>query len=335
MKQLPIGIAAANIAHTVDGFDVDTKFRMVREAGAFDYIDKTPLPGELELYQRASQTYGIPVRAGGFSYVLGRDEPLLEWHLRIASELGSDAHNIKIMTHDVHGALVSNEQVARAFVWAAELGERHGVAPCLETHVNTWSEHFGRVAAVGELVERRGVEFNLTLDHSHVIFKIDNPSEQEVQGLRKDVVSGRLQLDPFHEDDVCTEWIERNWVRHAHARSAAPANPVNIWARHPDGTPGRGIEYPFARPEPGEWHSEWAQDRLEPWKEVVRRLLRFHASRADSRLGQISTEFLPFIDYAGGAKYSVFEQAIACSRWLRQQWQSAQQAAPALGLTVQ
>lgn len=327
MKQLPIGITANNVAHTVDEFDVDTKFSMVKEAGVFDYIDKTPPPGELEIYQRASEKYRLPVRAGGFYYVVGRDEPLLEWHLRIARELGSDAQNVQIRTNDMHGRPLSDEQVAQTFLWAAELGDRFGVAPCFEIHVNMWSEHFGRVARVGELVERQGVKFSITLDHSHVIFKIDNPLEQEVQGLRRDVEAGRVRLDPFQPGDVCTEWIERNWVRHAHARSAAPANPVNIWAQHPDGTYGRGIQYPFVRPKQGEWHSEWAEARLEPWKEVMRRLLRFHAVRSDSRLGQISTEFIPFVDYAAGAKYSVFEHAVACATWLRQVWQDVQQPA--------
>ena len=41
-------------------------------------------------------------------------------------------------------------------------------------------EHFGRVEKVARLVEARGARFNMTLDHSHVIFKIDNPEQQEV-----------------------------------------------------------------------------------------------------------------------------------------------------------
>lgn len=110
----------------------------------------------------------------------------------------------------------------------------------------------GRVEPVGDLVEKRGVPFNITLDHSHVIFKIDNPVEQEVQNMPADIEAGRLQLDPFKPNDVCSIWIKRNWVRHMHARSSAPANPVNVWARHPNGKFGRGIQYPFIKPEPGQ-----------------------------------------------------------------------------------
>jgi hypothetical protein len=173
-------------------------------------------------------------------------------------------------------------------------------------------------------VEKRGALFNITLDHSHVIFKIDNPREQDVQGMRADIEAGRLQLDPFKPGDVSSLWTERNWVRHAHARAAVPANPINTWAKHPNGSYGRGIQYPFTRPKPGEWHSDWEEERLEPWKEVLRRLVRHHARYPGSRLGGITTEFIPGIDYGAGAKYSIFEQGVACATWLREIWSAAQ-----------
>ena len=71
-----------------------------------------------------------------------------------------------------------------------------------------WSEHFGRVARVAEAVERPRVKFNMTLYHSHVIFKIDNPEAQEVQGMRADVEAGRVELDPFKLGNVCQQWID-------------------------------------------------------------------------------------------------------------------------------
>jgi hypothetical protein len=40
-----------------------------------------------------------------------------------------------------------------------------------------WSEEFGRVNLVADLVEQRGVPFRMTLDHSHFIYKIDDPYE--------------------------------------------------------------------------------------------------------------------------------------------------------------
>ncbi|MCC6197880.1 MAG: hypothetical protein IT518_25795 [Burkholderiales bacterium] len=321
--QLPIGVVGSGVAHRWDDAnDIETRFRMVREAGVFDYYDRSPLPGEVDAYLRGSAATGIPIRAGGFYYALGRDEPLFEWHLRVAAICGAKVHNVQVMANDANGRPVTDDEVVAFYLRAAEAGERHGVTPCFEVHVNMWSEHFGRVAKVGREVERRGVEFNITLDHSHVIFKIDNPREQEVQGMRADVEAGSLILDPYRPGNVVDEWIVANWVRHAHARATIPANPVNVWARHPDGSYGRGIQYPFVRPAPGEWHGDWDEAKLEPWKEVVRKLMRHHATCAESRLGQISTEFIPPPDYGGGAKYSIFAQNIACARWLRATWEA-------------
>jgi hypothetical protein len=163
----------------------------------------------------------------------------------------------------------------------------------------------------------------MTLDHSHVIFKIDNPKEQEIQGMRADVEAGRVVLDPFKPGAVTTQWIDANWVRLAHARAAVPNGPINVWAKHPDGSYGRGIQYPFVEPKPGEWHSAWDQARLEPWKEVVRHLFRHHARDPNSPLSHVSCEFIPPPDYGGGAKYSIFEQNVACARWLRETWGAA------------
>jgi hypothetical protein len=324
-KELLIGITEAGVMHADPGeFDLDTRFRMVKEAGVFDYYDKTPPVQELHLYRQASQKHGVPMAAGGFYYFLGRDEPLLEWHLRVGRDLGTRVHNVQIVAEDIHKRPVSDEQIVDIYLRAAEVGDETGVVPCFEVHVNMWSEHFGRVQRVAEAVEARGVKFNMTLDHSHVIFKIDNPGAQEVQGMRADVEAGRLELDPFKPGNVCQQWIDAGYVRHAHARSAAPNGPPNIWMNSPAGTPGRGIQYPFIRPKPGEWHSEWDERNLEPWKEVVRQLMRHHAADPGSQLATISTEFIPYPDYGGGAKYSIFENSVACAEWLRQTWAGIQ-----------
>jgi len=320
---LKIGICGNAVVnfHT-DNFDVDTRFRMVKASGAFDYYEKSPLPGEIETYQAASARHGIPIRAGGFYYLKGRDEPLLGWHLQVARELGSLVQNVQVKPRDADGKLMTNDDVAEFYLWAAEMGDKAGVVPCFEVHVNMWSEHFGRIAAVAELVEHRGVKFNMTLDHSHVIFKIDNPREQAVMGMRDDIVAGHLELDPSRPNNVAFQWIHASYVRHAHARPAAPNNPINVWAAHPDGRKGRGIQYPFVKPLPGQWHSEWKEEALLAWKTVVLELLRHHASNPASRLGQISVEIIPGVDYGAGTKYSLFNDSIACANWIRQSWES-------------
>lgn len=304
-------------------FDIDTKFRMVRNSGVFDYIDKTPTPADAHVYRRAAERYGVPLTAGGWFYRVGRDEPLLEWHLRVANELGTSVHNVQILTEDADGRGVTDEDIARLYLWAFELGDKHRVTPCFEVHVNMWSEHFGRVTKVADIVERQGVPFNMTLDHSHVIFKMDNLAEQAVQGMRADIDAGRLELDPFKPGNASQQWIDAGYVRHAHARPAFPNGPVNVWSRDAAGNPARGIQAPFLQPGPGEWHAEWSADLLNPWKETLRQLLRFHARSSTSRLGTISTELIPWPDYGGGAKYSLFEHSIAVAVWLREEWGKA------------
>jgi hypothetical protein len=328
-KELLIGVSGVGVMHTDPSeFDIDARFRMVKEAGVFDYLDRTPPPADVLQYRRAVEKFGVPLVAGGFYYALGRDESLLEWHLRLGRDFGTHVHNVQILTHDVEGRPVTDDQVTAAYLRAAEVGEEVGVTPCLEVHVNMWSEHFGRIQRVAEAVERRGVKFNMTLDPSHVIFKIDNPEAQAVQGLRSDVEAGRVELDPFKPGNVIAQWLQSGYVRHAHARAAAPNGPANIWMLGADGKPGRGIQYPFVRPRPGEWHSEWDEAKLEPWKEVFRQWIRHQFESPDGGPVTISTEYIPFPDYGGGAKYSIFEQNIACAEWLRGLWTEASSSAP-------
>ncbi len=328
-KELLFGIQTNGIRHTeADGMpDIDTRFAMVREAEVFDYVDKTPDPHEIEEFRAASEKYGLPVRGSGWFYCVGKDEELLARNLETAGYLGSTVHNVQVLARRADGELASDEDVVNFYERAVELGQKHGVIPCIEVHVNMWSEDFRRVSPVGRLAEARGLPFRMTLDHSHVIFKIDNPKEQEVFDIAGDVAAGRLVLDPFKDGDVCSEWIESNWIGHCHARAAIPNNPLNLDAKDDDGNPGRGIQYPFVEPAPGTYHATWNEAALEPWKEVVRNLLAYHARSDDSPLGQISTEFIPNLDYGQGCRYSLFEQAIACVQWMREEWAKAQSAA--------
>ncbi|MBT5108913.1 MAG: hypothetical protein HOM25_09540 [Rhodospirillaceae bacterium] len=321
-RELAIGITEKGVCHTKgeDEFDLDSKFRMVKESGVYDYIDKTPDADRVDDYIACSQKYDLPIRAGGWFYTLGRDEDLLAQNLEIGAQLGSTVHNTQIMMTHADGHLVTNDEVADTYMRAYEVGEKAGCTPTFEVHVNMWSEHFGRVSKVAKLVEARGVPYRMTLDHSHVIFKIDNPEEQEVLGMRKDVESGAVILDPRRDGNVCDEWIDAGYVRHCHARAAIPNNPKNIWGRHENGAVGRGIQYPFFQPQPGEYVADWVEAELEPWKLVVRRLMAHHAATPDSALGQISTEFIPGPDYGMGHKYSIFEHSAACARWLKETW---------------
>ena len=326
------GITESGVIHTDQDppVNLETKFKMVKDSGLYDYFDKTP-PKELERdYLRYSEKYNLPILAGGWYYVLGRDEGLLIENLRLGGRLGSLVHNTQIIMDHADGSLVTDEQVSEIYLKAYEIGEKTGCHPTFEVHVNMWSEDFRRIEKVADLVERHGIPFQMTLDHSHVIFKIDNPREQEVFNICESIENGDLVLDPFQEDHIIGKWINRGFVSHCHARASVPNNPRNIWkhhpsleglvSQHPKDTIGRGIQYPFLKPKPGQWHSEWNESLLEPWKEVIRQLIRYHTSHKDSSLKTISTEFIPHQDYGGGAKYSIFENSVACARWLKETW---------------
>ena len=345
-RNIRIGIAEAGVRHDMSRSpDLATQFRLVKDCGAFDYLDKTPPRAQLREYARLSERFDLPILAGGWWYTLGRDEGLLAENIGVGAELGSLVHNVQIMMDHVDGRLVTDQEVADAYVRAYDLGAPVRCLPAFEVHINMWSEDFRRVAKVAALVESRGIPFHMTLDHSHVIFKIDNDRELRVFGLGAAVAAGELILDPFTPGSVCEQWIRSGWIAHCHARSTVRNNPRNVWAHHPslDSLPsslhprdlvGRGVQYPFIEPGPGEWHSSWDQEALEPWKEVIRQLLGYHASAPASPLQLISTEFIPFTDYGQGARYSLFDNSVACARWIRGELARAQGAreAPARAL---
>lgn len=328
LRDLKIGCAAGGATHQDTHVpDITTKVKMVKEAGVFDYIDRTPPDEEFRDLLKASEKYDMPVLASGWFYTLGRHEALFEQNIHKARLLGTVVHNVQVMTHHGDGHVATNAEIADFYVRAHEIGMRQGVVPCFEVHVNMWSEHLGRVEQVAALVEQHGLPFYMTLDHSHVIFKIDNPTEQMVQNMKADVDAGRLILDPSKPGNVAKQWIDANFVHHAHARAAVPANPINIWAKHPDGKFGRGIQYPFMKPKPGEYLAQWDEARLEPWKRVIRDLFAHHATHEQSPIRQISCEHIPAVDYGAGHKYSIFENNVACARWMREEWSKALAAA--------
>src|SRR3546814_12606416 len=101
-----------------------------------------------------------------------------------------------VKTLHADGRPVTDKEVADFYVFAWEEGERRGIEPSFEIHVNMWSEDFRRVATVARMVEARGLPWRMTLGHSHVLFKIAHPDAQEVSGLREHVEAGRLVTYP-------------------------------------------------------------------------------------------------------------------------------------------
>jgi len=307
---------------------------MVREAGVFDYLDRLPPPELLDEYLRCSDKYEIPLHTGTWYYRLGRNEGLLEENLHIASRAGLKMHNIMIFTHHADGHRVSDGEVADVYSRCWETGERVGVQPTFELHVNMWSEDFRRVAPVAERVRARGIPFNFTLDYSHCVFKIDNPEEQDRSEIREDVAAGCVILDPYEPGNLCERWLAMNMVVFAQFRPAVPNNPRNLWALDDMGNPGRGIQYPFLKPQPGQWHSPWHRWKLAVCKKALRNVLRYHLAHPESPLKFINTEMIDTQDYGQNAKYSLFEHNVACARWIRSTWERMK-AIQAAGLPLQ
>ena len=322
INQLEFGIQTNGIKHThLDPMpEIDTRFSMVKEENLFDYVDKTPDLNEVNSFLKASKKYQIPIKAGGWFYTIGDHKGLLTQNLKTAQNLGSTIHNTQIQALNIDGNLVSNIDVRDTYLEAYDIGMKLGVTPCFEIHVNMWSEDFSRVIDVGKLVEEKGIEFNITLDHSHVIFKINNPKEQKIYNTDEQIVAGNLILDPYIKGNVVEEWINLGWVKHCHARSVIPNNPLNINGKYSDGKLGRGIQYPFKKPKKDEYHELWEEKLLDPWKECILKLMKYHAKDPKSKLGQISTEFIPNTDYGEGCKYSLFEQGVECTKWMRNSW---------------
>ena len=80
------------------------------------------------------------------------------------------------------------------------------------------------------------------------------------------------------------------------------------------------IMYPFTKPEPGEWHSPWYAYKLEPTKEVVRKVLRYHKADPEKRLDFITTEMINLPDYGHNAKFSLIAQNAAIAQFVRDTW---------------
>ena len=181
----------------------------------------------------------------GGIWCAGRDEAHVAEIVDAGARFGSTVLNCQLHARHASGHPLSDREVADFYLRTYERGEPAGCLPSLEVHVDMWSEDFTRVARVARLVEQAGVPFRITLDHSHLLFKIGNHTELDASGIatRPTAAGGCSTL---HRPTPYADWIACGWVRHA--RSVMPNNPDNPWMRRADGRPGRGIQYPFVAP---------------------------------------------------------------------------------------
>ena len=299
---------------------VHEQFRLVKESGVFDYFDRIPLRSNFDEYVRAIETFDLPVHSASWFYRLGEDEALLHDNLKICREIGAGCHNIMTFKRHHDGHVLTDAEIVDHYLDVYDAGMALGVEPSFELHVNMWTEDFLRIADIAGRVRQRGIPFNFTLDYSHVNFKINQPSELALSGVAEQVERGEVVLDPFEPGSLCEQWLDLNIVKWTQLRAVAPNQPANLWHRNEDGNYARGIQYPMVKPEPGEWHSPWNAYLLEPSKEAIRKVLRYHATHADSPLRYITTEFINLPDYGLGAKYNLFEQNVAAAKFIRSAW---------------
>jgi hypothetical protein len=153
-----------------------------------------------------------------------------------------------------------------------------------------------------------------------LVFKIDNPVELALSGIDPGNDGGRSFLAPRQSRTLYTQWLQQGWVVHAHARSVATGVPHNTRAKRTRDLQGRAIQYPLLPVVAGQMQSEWKAQALDDWKTAVLDLMAHMHAHPERAPQQISCEFIPFADYGGGARYSIWDNNLACARWLRDAW---------------
>lgn len=320
------GVQQSSLGNPVslDEISIHEQFRLVKESGVFDYFDRIALRSNIDEYLSAIDTYDLPVHSASWFYKLGQDDQLLMENLQICKEIGARCHNIMTFKHHQDGHELSDGEIVDHYLQVYDQGMKLGVEPSFELHVNMWTEDFLRVSSIADQVQARGVPFNFTLDYSHVVFKMNQPTELALSQVEAAVASGDVILDPFEPDSLCDEWLSKNIVKWTQLRTVAPNQPANLWHKNEDGQFARGIQYPMVKPEPGEWHSPWNAYLLEPSKEAIRKVLRYHITHPESPLAYITTEMINLPDYGLGARYDLFEQNVAAARFIRNAWKEIQ-----------
>lgn len=310
------------------------RFRMIEDAGVYDYVNWLPRPDQLAECLAAAEKTGLPMTTGNYTHQLGRNDEMLVESMRNAERVGMKMVNVMLGTYAADGHELTDEEIIGTFLRMAEAGAGLGVEVSFELHVDCWTEKYKRVTPIAKAIAARGIPFHLTIDYSHVVFKIENPEQQEISGVREDVEAGRVILDPYERGNLCEEWLALGVVDFAQFRPVVPNNPRNIWARNPDGSLPRGIMYPFVKPAPGEWHSPWYAYKLEACKEALRTILRYHLTAPSSPLKYVITEMIVQPDYGMNAKFSIIDHSAACARWIRAAW-SQLKAMHAAGIPLQ
>lgn len=293
---------------------LDEQFRLV--SGHFDYFEKTLHVGEqLGQWLNAGERHGVPlgvlggifdpvedVRRAGACIRLARDEAVGIVNCQVKPPVVQTPDDIETIGAFCLGLI--DEAQGRVLV-------------CLEPHVDMWLEHFDRVEALADWMHSRGAALHLTIDHSHLIYRVDNATELAAAGITS-AHAGRRLLMPESPDAFYSRWMADGLIRHAHARCVQTNAPANTDCEREPGLPGRGIQYPLVFPSAGLQASDWDQRRCHTWNSALTDMLRWRETNSPHLLAGVSCEFIPYPDYGGGKRYSIIEQNLACASWLRE-----------------
>lgn len=332
-KMFPLGCAGLGIQNSSLSKPVsliepgiEQQFEMLKAAEVWDFMDRIPLEdSSIDAYIKASQEYNLPINSGCGVYILGKDEQLFKDNIERSIAVGAKFHNLMVWAKHADGHYLSNEEVAESYLELYEYAQNRGVTITYENHVDMWSEDPRRVSIVADLVEARGVAFDFAMDYSHCIFKIENEEELAVSGIRNNYDAAR-KLDPYNSDSYADQWLNRNIVNWMQVRPAVPNNPLNWWALSEapyEGLgierPGRGIQYPFKKPEKGEWHTDfWHAHKLAATKEVIKKAIDSYLSNPDSKLKLMTVDNINLLAYGLGWKYDMFEDSCTVAKFIRE-----------------
>lgn len=294
---------------------LDEQFCVIRDH--FDYVEKTLHAHEsLTSWLDASEAFEVPIEVLGVIFQPGEEDARCLETLRLATRHSIPVVNCQIRPVCGRSEAADLEQVGSLYLRMLEQADGKTL-PCLEPHVDMWLERFERVAALGDWLAARGAPLHLTIDHSHLIYRIDNLEQLQPAGIDT-VEEGRRLLSPESMSAVYRQWQLQHWIAHAHARCVQVNAPPNTKMQRRPGVPGRGIQYPIRQPLVDPAWSDWSKRECAPWKAAVNTMLQWRTEHPDALLKRISCEFIPYPDYGGGSRYSLIEQNMACAEWLRE-----------------
>ncbi|ALH94190.1 hypothetical protein [Acinetobacter equi] len=331
-KMFPLGCAGLGIQASSFEYPVSLnepsigeKFALLKDAEVWDFLDHIPIHANLiDDYIHASQNSNIPILSGYGCYVWGNHETEFKTNIDLTAAVGAKYHNIMMAAKDINKNYLSNEEIAQAYLYFYEYALKKGINISFENHVDNWSEDYRRVIQVAELVQKEGVPFQLAMDYSHCIFKIENNIETHIS-FQGDTEAIR-KLDPFNSDSYADDWLQKNLVHWGQIRPAIPNGPRNIWASESSpwegfgiDRPGRGIQYPFQQPQKGECpHDDWHAHKLACTKEVIRKLIDSYLYNEDSNFKIMTVDNINLWSYGLGWKYNMYQDSCSVAKYIRE-----------------